>query len=157
MKIAYVFKSNMASTFQLGTMILPQLEDNSHMVNVIGMFFFDDNIMCLQKGNPVGERLAKIAKEKKMLLMVCDQCAVRRELAEGTFEQCGSGEVKAKGLVDGVVAGCFPQLYSALGPRAVYNCGKHPATTPSTRPFALTSPLPHCSKVPSANSLLTAH
>ncbi len=118
MKIAYVFKSNMASTFQLGTMILPQLEDNSHMVNVIGMFFFDDNIMCLQKGNPVGERLAKIAKEKKMLLMVCDQCAVRRELAEGTFEQCGSGEVKSKGLVDGVVAGCFPQLYSALGPNA---------------------------------------
>ena len=48
MKIAYVFKSNMASTFQLGTMILPQLEDNSHMVDVIGMFFFDDNIMCLQ-------------------------------------------------------------------------------------------------------------
>ena len=118
MKIAYVFKSNMASTFQLGTMILPQLEDNSHMVDVIGMFFFDDNIMCLQKGNPVGERLAKIAKEKKMLLMVCDQCAVRRELAEGTFEQCGCGEVKAKGLVDGVVAGCFPQLYSALGPNA---------------------------------------
>ena len=116
MKIAYVFKSNMASTFQLGTMILPQLEDNSHLVNVVGMFFFDDNIMCLQKGNPVGERLAKIAKEKKMLLMVCDQCAVRRELAEGTFEQCGSGEVKAKGLVDGVVAGCFPQLYTALSP-----------------------------------------
>ncbi len=49
MKIAYVFKSNMASTFQLGTMILPQLEDNSHLVNVVGMFFFDDNIMCLQK------------------------------------------------------------------------------------------------------------
>ena len=116
MKIAYVFKSNMASTFQLGTMILPQLEDNSHLVSVVGMFFFDDNIMCLQKGNPVGERLAKIAKEKKMLLMVCDQCAVRRELAEGTFEQCGSGEVKAKGLVDGVVARCFPQLYTALGP-----------------------------------------
>ena len=116
MKIAYVFKSNMASTFQLGTMILPQLEDNSHLVNVVGMFFFDDNIMCLQKGNPVGERLAKIAKEKKMLLMVCDQCAVRRNLAEGTFEQCGSGEVTAKGLVEGVQAGCFPQLYQALGP-----------------------------------------
>ena len=115
MKIAYVFKSNMASTFQLGTMILPQLEDNSHLVNVVGMFFFDDNIMCLQKGNPVGERLAKIAKEKKMLLMVCDQCAVRRELAEGTFEQCGSGDVKPKGMVEGVDVGCFPQLYQALG------------------------------------------
>ena len=79
------------------------------------MFFFDDNLFCLQKGNPIGERLAKIAKEKGMLLMVCDQCAVRRGLADGTFEQCGSGEVKAKGLVDGVVAGCFPQLYTALG------------------------------------------
>ena len=116
MKVAYVFKTSMASTFQLSTMILPQLENNNHMVNVLGMMFFDDNIYCLRQNDPVGERLAKIAKEKKMLLMVCDQCAVRRELAEGTFEQCGSGEVKAKGLVDGVVAGCFPQLYTALGP-----------------------------------------
>ena len=47
--------------------------------------------------------------------MVCDQCAVRRNLAEGTFEMCGSGDVKAKGLVEGVQAGCFPQLYQALG------------------------------------------
>ena len=114
MKIAYVFKTSMASTFQLGSMILPQLESDTHMVDVVGMFFFDDNIFCLQKDNPVGERLSKIAKEKGMLLMVCDQCAVRRELAEGTFEQCGSGEVKPKGLVDGVQAGCFPQLYQAL-------------------------------------------
>ena len=115
MKIAYVFKTNMASTFQLSSMILPQLENNTHLVDVIGMFFFDDNIYCLRENDPVGERLAKIAKERNMLLMVCDQCAVRRGLAEGTFEQCGSGDVKAKGLVEGVVAGCFPQLYSALG------------------------------------------
>ena len=115
MKIAYVIKTSMASTFQLSTMILPQLENNNHLVNVIGMFFFDDNIYCLTKNDSVGERLSKIAKEKNMLLMVCDQCAVRRGLAEGTLEQCGSGDVKAKGLVDGVVAGCFPQLYTALG------------------------------------------
>ena len=115
MKIAYVFKKSMASTFQLSTMILPQLENNTHLVNVLGMFFFDDNIFCLTKNDPVGERLSKIAKKNNMLLMVCDQCAVRRGLAEGTLEQCGSGDVKAKGLVDGVVAGCFPQLYSALG------------------------------------------
>ena len=115
MKVAYVFKTSMASTFQLSTMILPQLENNNHMVDVLGMFFFDDNIFCLKQNDPVGERLAKIAKEQKMLLMVCDQCAVRRGLAEGTFEQCGSGDVKAKGLVEGVVAGCFPQLYQALG------------------------------------------
>ena len=115
MKIAYVFKTSMASTFQLATMILPKLEKNSHVVDVAGMFFFDDNLFCLKKGDPIGERLAKIANEKKMLLMVCDACAVRRGFADGTLEQCGSGDVKAKGLVDGVVAGCFPQLYTALG------------------------------------------
>ena len=115
MKVAYVFRTSMASTFQLSTMILPQLENKTHVVSVPGMFFFDDNIFCLQKNDPIGERLAKIAKEHNMLLMVCDQCAVRRGLAEGTLEQCGSGVVKAKGLVDGVVTGCFPQLYKALG------------------------------------------
>jgi len=115
MKVAYVFATNMASTFKLATMILPQLEAGNHGATVAGMMFFDDNIFCLRKGDPVGERLSAIAKEKGMLLMVCDQCAVRRNLAEGTFEQCGSGEVVAKGLVDGVVAGCFPQLYEALG------------------------------------------
>ena len=119
MKIAYVFKTSMASTFQLATMILPQLEKNSHVVDVAGMFFFDDNLFCLKKGDPIGERLAKIANEKKMLLMVCDACAVRRGFADGTLEQCGSGDVKAKGLVDGVVAGCFPQLYTALGSNPV--------------------------------------
>ena len=49
MKIAYVFKTSMSSTFQLGTMILPQLETNSHGVDVAGMFFFDDNIFCLKR------------------------------------------------------------------------------------------------------------
>jgi|TARA_B110000438_G_scaffold257677_1_gene265929 sulfur relay (sulfurtransferase) complex TusBCD TusD component (DsrE family) len=78
------------------------------------MMFFDDNIFALRKGDPIGERLSQIAKEQNILLMVCDQCAVRRNLAEGTFEQCGTGQVKAAGLVDGVIAGCFPQLYQAL-------------------------------------------
>ena len=62
MKIAYIFKTNMSSTFQLSTMILPQLEDNKHIVNVVGMFFFDENILCLKKNDPVGERLSNIAK-----------------------------------------------------------------------------------------------
>ena len=114
MKVAYVFTTNMASTFKLATMILPQLESGNHGAAVAGMMFFDDNIFCLRKGDEIGERLAKVAKEQGILLMVCDQCAVRRGLADGTFEQCGSGEVKAKGFVDGVVAGCFPQLYGAL-------------------------------------------
>ena len=115
MKVAYVFRNNMAATFQLGTMILPQLEGGYHGATVVGMFFFDDNIYTLRKGDPVGERLAKVAKEQNILLMMCDQCAVRRSMAEGSFEQCGKGEVKPKGTVDGVLAGCFPQLYAALG------------------------------------------
>ncbi len=114
MKVAYIFATNMATTFKLASMILPQLEAGNHGATVAGMMFFDDNIFCLRKGDPVGERLAVAAAKHGMLLMVCDQCAVRRNLAEGTFEQCGSGEVVAKGFVDGVVAGCFPQLYAAL-------------------------------------------
>ncbi|GIS63852.1 MAG: hypothetical protein CM1200mP3_01000 [Chloroflexota bacterium] len=37
----------------------------------------------LRKGDPKGERLSKIAKEKGMLLMMCDQCAIQRGLADG--------------------------------------------------------------------------
>ena len=114
MKIAYIFRNNMASTFQLSTMILPQLENKSHGVDVVGMMFFDDNLNVLAKGNEFGERLSKIAKEKNILLMICDQCAIRRGFGEGNFEQCGTGEVIAKGTVEGVVAGCFPQLFEAL-------------------------------------------
>ncbi len=114
MTVAYIFATNMASTAKLATMILPQLERGTHGVKVAGMMFFDDNIFCLRAGDPVGERLAKVAAEQGILLMVCDQCAVRRGLADGTFDECGTGSVTAKGLVDGVVAGCFPQLYAAL-------------------------------------------
>ena len=115
MKVAYIFRSNMASTFQLATMILPQLEGGYHGAQVVGMFFFDDNTYVLRAGDPVGERVARVAKEQGILLMMCDQCAVRRNLADGTLEQCGKGEVTAKGTVEGVQAGCFPQLYGALG------------------------------------------
>ena len=114
MKVAYIFNSNMATTVKLATMILPQLEQGIHGAEVVGMMFFDDNLFMLRKGDPVGERLAKVAKEHNILLMICDQCAVRRGMADGEFHQCGTGEVTAKGTVEGVVAGCFPQLYEAL-------------------------------------------
>jgi sulfur relay (sulfurtransferase) complex TusBCD TusD component (DsrE family) len=115
MKVAYVFATSNAATFKLATMILPQLEAGTHGAQVIGMMFFDDNVFALRQGDPVGERLAAVARKHNILLMVCDQCALRRNLTEGDFAGCGTGSVKAKGLVDGVVAGCFPQLYGALG------------------------------------------
>lgn len=114
MKVAYVLATPMASAFKLARMILPQLEAGTHGAEVAGIMFFDDNVYTLRSGDPVGERLAKIAAEKNILLMICDDCAVRRGLAEGEFHQCGTGEVVAKDCVPGVVAGCFPQLYAAF-------------------------------------------
>ncbi|GAB4487193.1 MAG: SaoD/DsrE family protein [Anaerolineales bacterium] len=114
MKVAYVFRTNMASTFQLATMILPQLETGIHVAEVVGMMFFDDNLYVLRQGDPVGERLAKVAREQGILLMACDQCALRRNLAEGDFEGCGTGSVKPKDMIEGAMVGCFPQLYAAL-------------------------------------------
>ena len=115
MKVAYIFATNMASTFKLATMILPQLEAGNHGANVVGMFFFDDNVYTLRSGDPIGERLAKVAAEQNILLM---GCSLRRNLAEGEFSQCGSGEVTPKDMVNGVHVGCFPQLYEALAPAA---------------------------------------
>lgn len=97
MKVAYIFATDMASTFKLATMVLPQLERGDHGAEVVGMMFFDDNLFCLRLGDPVGERLARIAKEQGILLMACDQCAVRRGLAEGTFDECGTGLCQSQG------------------------------------------------------------
>ena len=114
MKVAYIFRNDMSATFQLATMILPQLEKGNHGVEVVGMMFFDDNVYSLSAENEIGQRLSAVAKDQNILLMICDQCALRRGMAKGYFSQCGSGDVIAKNTVDGVMAGCFPQLYDAL-------------------------------------------
>lgn len=122
MKVVYVFITPRAATYKLAQMILPQLEAGVHGVEVVGMFFFDDNTFVLRKGDPIGERLAKIAKEKNILLMACDACALERNLARGELRWCnpdGTGR-KEPGVcepvntVDGVKVGCFPDLYAAL-------------------------------------------
>lgn len=111
MNVAYVFAtSGHTVSYKLGKMILPQLEAGKHGVKVVGMMFFDDNTFALRKGDPMGERLAKVAKEQGILLMLCDQCANERGLAEPD----GAGGYRAVGTVDGVVVGCFPDLYGAL-------------------------------------------
>ncbi len=63
MRVAYILSSPRAASHKLGQMILPQLEAGTHGVEVVGIFFFDDNTMILQKGNPLGERLAKVARD----------------------------------------------------------------------------------------------
>src|SRR5215213_11906776 len=89
---------------------ISQLEENRHGVDVVGMFFFDDNTYVLRTGDPIGERLSNVAKEKGILLMMCDQCAIERGLATGEPGNCS-----VTGVVEGVTVGCFPDLYGALG------------------------------------------
>lgn len=123
MKVAYVFTSPRAASYKLAQMILPQLEAGTHGVDVVGMFFFDDNVWSLRKGDPVGERLAKVAQQKGILLMMCDMCALERKLAEGEPRWCdpsGQGrrqpaDCKVRDTVANVQVGCFPDLYQALG------------------------------------------
>ncbi|MFM9108644.1 MAG: SaoD/DsrE family protein [Chloroflexota bacterium] len=111
MKVAYVFStSGHTVSYKLGKMILPQLEAGNHGVEVVGMMFFDDNTFALRKGDPLGERLAKVAREQGILLMLCDQCASERNLAE---PKAGGG-YQPVGTVEGVHVGCFPDLYGAL-------------------------------------------
>lgn len=122
MKVAYVFSSPRAASYRLGRMILPQLEAGTHGVTVVGMFFFDDNVFVLRRGDPIGERLSKLAAANGMLLMMCDMCALERNLAEGEPRWCdpsGKGrseaaECQVKDTVAGVQVGCFPDLYQAL-------------------------------------------
>jgi hypothetical protein len=122
MKIAYVFATPRSASYKLGQMILPQLEAGTHGVDVVGMFFFDDNVWALRRGDPIGERLAKVAQQNGMLPMLCDMCALERGVAEGEPRWCDAqgrgrtepGECRVKDVVAGVQVGCFPDLYKAL-------------------------------------------
>ena len=117
MNVAYVFAtSGHTASYKLGKMILPQLEKGNHGANVIGMFFFDDNTYFLRATDPNGERLAKVAAEHGILLMMCDQCALERGLATGQ-----AGHAKVSGTVAGVRVGCFPDLYAALAGAEAYH------------------------------------
>ena len=110
MRVAYVFStSGHTASYKLGKMILPQLEQGGHGAEVAGMFFFDDNCYVLRAGDPLGERLAKVAAQHGIMLMLCDQCALERELADGE-----PGDCTPRGTVEGVTVGCFPDLYGAL-------------------------------------------
>jgi hypothetical protein len=100
MRVAYIFSTPNAH-YILSNMIVPQLEKGNHGFDVAGMFFFVDNTFMLVKGNDVGERLSKIAKQKGMLLMGCDKCIFDRKIADD--------------LVENAAMGCFPDLHKALG------------------------------------------
>jgi hypothetical protein len=101
MKVAYIFATQKHTvSYVLAKMILPQIEEDRHGAEVVGMFFFEDNNYVLVEGNTIGERLTKVADERGILLMGCDQCCYERQIADKLF--------------DGVPIGCFPDLYKSL-------------------------------------------
>ena len=90
-------------------MIPPQVEQRNHGAAVVGMFVFDDNTHLLREGNPLGERLAGVAREPGILLMRCERCAHERGPAAqiaGTY--CPAVVVASARI------GCFPDVSAAL-------------------------------------------
>jgi len=99
-KVAYIFESPRSFDI-LAMMIVPQLEDNRHGANVVGMFFMFDNTLLIEKNNPLGQRINALAEKTGMMVMGCDQCCYQRNIADSLVSKAGIG--------------CFPDLYSALG------------------------------------------
>ena len=60
--------------------------------------------------------VADVAAEQEILLMLCDQCATRRGLAEFDHtDEHGRDHYEPTDTVQGATVGCFPDLYEALG------------------------------------------
>ena len=82
-------------------MIIPQMLEDRHGVEVAGMMFFFDNTFLLTKGSSPGDRLQEIHEKFGTVLMGCDMCTIERGIDDK--------------LVDGACIGCFPNLYAVLG------------------------------------------
>jgi hypothetical protein len=100
MRVAYIFSTTNSHEI-LKTMIIPQLLDDRHGVEVAGMMFFFDNTFCLLKGTEMGDNLQKISEKYGTVLMACDQCAIKRGIEDKLVSNAGIG--------------CFPNLYAVLG------------------------------------------
>lgn len=99
MKVAYILSSPNCQKI-LTTMIIPQLQENRHGAEVLGMFFVVDNTFFLMDGTDTGRELQELHEKSGMLLMGCDQCVHERGLDDK--------------LIPAAKIGCFPNLYAAL-------------------------------------------
>ncbi|MDD3853437.1 MAG: DsrE-related protein SaoD [Syntrophomonadaceae bacterium] len=100
MRVAYIFSTNNAQRI-LDKMIIPQMLEERHGVEVAGMMFFFDNTFLLTEGSITGDRLQEINDKFGTILMACDMCAIERGIDDK--------------LVSGASIGCFPNLYAVLG------------------------------------------
>ncbi len=100
MRVAYIFSTNNAQRI-LDKMIIPQMLEERHGVEVAGMMFFFDNTFLLSEGSITGDRLQEIHEKFGTILMACDMCAIERGIDDK--------------LIKGATIGCFPNLYAVLG------------------------------------------
>lgn len=119
MKVAYIFESEDAATYKLKNMILPQLEEDRHGADVELMFFFDENVHSLRQGNELGSRLSTIARDRDVVLMLCDQCALDRGLAIKDTSRDGD-HYEPTNTYSNVRVGCFPDVYGMAEEREVH-------------------------------------
>ena len=89
----------------LENMIIPQMEEDRHGVEVAGMMFFFDNAYMLVEGSDIAARLQKLSEKTGVLLMACDRCCYQRDIADKLIAPAGIG--------------CFPNVYAALAPAGV--------------------------------------
>ena len=79
MKVAYVLSSTNCQKI-LTSMIIPQLQEDRHGAEVLGMFFLVDNTFFLINETETGTDLQELQEKTGMLLMGCDQCVHERGL-----------------------------------------------------------------------------
>ena len=104
MTVAYIFSTTNSQKI-LDKMIIPQMLEDKHGVNVAGMMFFFDNTFLLTQGCSTGDKLQKIHEKYGTLLMACDVCAIERGIEEL--------------IIPGAGIGCFPNLYAVLASAGV--------------------------------------
>lgn len=63
-------------------MILPQLEANEHLANVVGMFFVFHNTYLLLDNTELGHRVNNLIEKNDMLVLACNQCVEEREIED---------------------------------------------------------------------------
>jgi len=104
MRVAYIFSTTNSQKI-LDKMIIPQMIDEKHGVDVVGMMFFYDNTFLITQGCSTGDKLQKIHEKYGTLLMACDSCAIERGIEDR--------------LVPGAGIGCFPNFYAAFSNKGI--------------------------------------
>ncbi len=119
MKTARVRAIDMASTlFKRAAVVLPQPEDGPYGASAVGMLFPDDTLFCLRAGDPDGERMARVARDRNILLAIRDPSTVCRTVGEDTLYQRARGDVPPTGTVAGAQADRFPRPFAARASNA---------------------------------------